>query len=470
MPKIKQAPSKRPFNKLDRYCNENISILKDLIAYDKAHVTGLAWKKSTDTRQPVGHTAGFITSEGDSVFWYANTYLSAPKLVLLLNDIFPKDQDVNTACAIRIDSKGDWNDIINLRWGTRSEALRLARDTRRLELIRSVLGNDGPDLGDRLRLNAPCPKGHLWNGHQLGLQRKQGRSWRCDECQRNRPKSQSKKERDKVRYEANIEEERRKARERMSARLQDPEYRRIHNERTKQCMARKRQTVGRVSRAGLLVPPNLMSHSLQSCDIQAFVDAGWNLSTMDPATVSESRKLWFHLKNTKPAPTVAELVEKQALDLVAAEKAEFLENGGTEEEWRKEYGRRQHHKKMATDPDYVIYMRQKSKRRKAQMRNSVAIQITGRQIRARFAQFDHRCAYCGAEGDLHIEHVVPISKGGPHSIGNIIPACKDCNFSKRDHDAETWYRSQPFFSELRWRKICRVLGWQRSSVGQLALL
>jgi 5-methylcytosine-specific restriction endonuclease McrA len=125
---------------------------------------------------------------------------------------------------------------------------------------------------------------------------------------------------------------------------------------------------------------------------------------------------------------------------------------------------------MATDPDYVAYMRQKSKRRKAQMRDSVAIQVKGREIRARFAEFNHRCAYCGADGDLHIEHVVPISKGGPHSIGNIIPACESCNYSKRDSEVESWYRSHPFFSELRWRKICRVLGWQRSSIGQLALL
>ena len=256
----------------------------------------------------------------------------------------------------------------------------------------------------------------------------------------------------------------------MAKLLKDPEYRKIANERTRQCVIRRRQTVGRVSSAGLLVPPNLMGHSLRSCDFQAFADAGWDLAAMVPETVSESRKLWLHLKNSQPAPTVADLIEKQSQKIINEEKAEFLEAGGTEEEWKKEYGRRQHHIKMATDPEYVAYMRQKSKRRKAQMRDSVAIQVKGREIRARFAEFGHRCAYCGSDGDLHIEHVVPISKGGPHSIGNIIPACKSCNFSKRDSEAEAWYRSQPFFTELRWRRICRVLGWQRSSVGQLALL
>jgi 5-methylcytosine-specific restriction endonuclease McrA len=324
-----------------------------------------------------------------------------------------------------------------------------------------------PDFDEsKHRLGRLCKRGHDWMGTGQSLRRING--GKCFECARRRELERSAYK--QKWYTHNLEDQRQKARERMAKLRQNAEYKAISNERTKQCVIRQRQAVGRVSKTGLLFPPNLLGHSLQSCDLQAFVDGGWDLLAMDPATVSDSHKLWFHLKNTAPAPTVAELVEKQSQDIAKAEKAEFLENGGTKEEWRKEYGQRQHHIKMATDPDYVAYMRQKSKRRKAQMRDSVAIQVTGRQIRARFAEFGHRCAYCGANGDLHIEHVVPISKGGPHSIGNIIPACKDCNMSKRDHEAEAWYRAQPFFSELRWRKICRVLGWQRSSVGQLAFL
>jgi 5-methylcytosine-specific restriction endonuclease McrA len=308
------------------------------------------------------------------------------------------------------------------------------------ELYEPLLGR--PDFDqDKFRLGRLCKRGHDWRG--TGKSLRYIRAKNCFQCHNELRKRQLDKNPVKI-FEL--------------------------RERNKKCNYLRRQTVGRVSSAGLLVPPNLLGHGLQSCDLQAFVDAGWDLAAMVPTTVSESRKLWLHLKNTQPAPTVAELVERQSQDIFNAEKAEFLENGGTEEEWKKEYQRRKHHIKMATDPDYVAYMRQKSKRRKAQMRDSVAIQVKGREIRARFAEFGHRCAYCGADGDLHIEHVVPISKGGPHSIGNIIPACESCNYSKRDSEVESWYRSQPFFSELRWRKICRVLGWQRSSIGQLALL
>ena len=120
--------------------------------------------------------------------------------------------------------------------------------------------------------------------------------------------------------------------------------------------------------------------------------------------------------------------------------------------------------------DMRLYNRQKSKRRKAIIRERTAHQIKPVQLRARFAQFANRCAYCEATGDLHIEHVVPIAKGGTHALGNIIPACKDCNFSKRDKEVEKWYRQQAFFTEKRWVKICAVIGWGKSSVGQLALL
>ena len=325
-----------------------------------------------------------------------------------------------------------------------------------------------PDYDEsKHRLGRLCKRGHDWMGTGQSLRRIKGSQ--CTECHKVNKSTPEAKTRMQKWREDNADDQRQKARERMAKLRQNPEYAEICRERNCKSMKKNRATNGRV-RNGLHVPPNLLGHSLRARDIQAFADAGWDVAAMAPETVSESRELWFHLKNTQPAPTVAELVEKQSQDIINEEKAEFFENGGTEEEWVKEYKRRRHHIRMETDPDYVVYMRQKSKRRKAQMRDSVAIQVKGREIRARFAEFGHHCAYCGADGDLHIEHVVPISKGGGHAIGNIIPACKDCNFSKRDSEVEAWYGSQPFFSQLRWRKICRVLGWQRSSVGQLALL
>jgi 5-methylcytosine-specific restriction endonuclease McrA len=44
--------------------------------------------------------------------------------------------------------------------------------------------------------------------------------------------------------------------------------------------------------------------------------------------------------------------------------------------------------------------------------------------------FGYRCAYCGQCGKLTMDHVTPISKGGDHTLSNVVPACSRCNSSK----------------------------------------
>lgn len=50
--------------------------------------------------------------------------------------------------------------------------------------------------------------------------------------------------------------------------------------------------------------------------------------------------------------------------------------------------------------------------------------------------FLHKCAYCGAETELSIEHAIPINreKLGEHRLGNLVPSCKSCNENKREKD------------------------------------
>ncbi|CAD7697483.1 unnamed protein product [Ostreobium quekettii] len=45
---------------------------------------------------------------------------------------------------------------------------------------------------------------------------------------------------------------------------------------------------------------------------------------------------------------------------------------------------------------------------------------------------DGRCVYCGSRSNLTIDHVVPISKGGPKAWGNVVTACMRCNNKKGD--------------------------------------
>ncbi len=44
------------------------------------------------------------------------------------------------------------------------------------------------------------------------------------------------------------------------------------------------------------------------------------------------------------------------------------------------------------------------------------------------------CHYCGLKfpaTELTMDHLVPVSRGGKSSRGNVVPACKECNNKKK---------------------------------------
>ena len=51
--------------------------------------------------------------------------------------------------------------------------------------------------------------------------------------------------------------------------------------------------------------------------------------------------------------------------------------------------------------------------------------------------YDYKCAYCGRNYE-HMDHVIPVSKGGGTTADNVVPACQFCNMSKHDRDAKVF--------------------------------
>lgn len=44
------------------------------------------------------------------------------------------------------------------------------------------------------------------------------------------------------------------------------------------------------------------------------------------------------------------------------------------------------------------------------------------------------CHYCGKKfppGELTMDHIVPVARGGRSVRGNVVPCCKDCNNKKK---------------------------------------
>jgi len=52
-----------------------------------------------------------------------------------------------------------------------------------------------------------------------------------------------------------------------------------------------------------------------------------------------------------------------------------------------------------------------------------------------------KCHYCGrtvGAGNLTMDHMVPLARGGRSTRSNLVPACKECNSSKQAKLAFEW--------------------------------
>lgn len=88
-------------------------------------------------------------------------------------------------------------------------------------------------------------------------------------------------------------------------------------------------------------------------------------------------------------------------------------------------------------------------RRRALIRSASETRIvTSRDWQRMLLAYAHCCAYCGASGEMTMDHVVPISRGGRHAIGNLVPACLSCNLTK----------NAMFLAEWKLRKRRRGVG------------
>jgi 5-methylcytosine-specific restriction endonuclease McrA len=66
--------------------------------------------------------------------------------------------------------------------------------------------------------------------------------------------------------------------------------------------------------------------------------------------------------------------------------------------------------------------------------------------RAVFARDGWVCQYCGVQAE-NVDHVIPRSRGGPHTWENVVAACRRCNSKKENRlpsEAGLVLRTKPF--------------------------
>jgi 5-methylcytosine-specific restriction endonuclease McrA len=76
------------------------------------------------------------------------------------------------------------------------------------------------------------------------------------------------------------------------------------------------------------------------------------------------------------------------------------------------------------------------KRRVQKLNNGVFI-VSAKELKKLYS---NPCAYCGAPSQ-HIDHIIPVSRGGTHSVGNLVGACAACNMSKGAKFITEWKKS-----------------------------
>lgn len=92
-------------------------------------------------------------------------------------------------------------------------------------------------------------------------------------------------------------------------------------------------------------------------------------------------------------------------------------------------------KYYATHKDEIV---EYGRRRRTRLLNAKTFVVTKKEWTRLCTRYRGCCAYCGDNTRLTVDHIIPLSRGGYHGIGNLIPACSSCNSSKNKKFIIEW--------------------------------
>ena len=127
-----------------------------------------------------------------------------------------------------------------------------------------------------------------------------------------------------------------------------------------------------------------------------------------------------------PDRTKAALQKYEQTDKAKARTAKYRKSGKAKAYkriWRKENA-----------DAFARQNRLDAARRRARRRGNGAYVISIKDLQRLMSQC---CVACGDPGQ-HVDHIIPVSRGGQHSIGNLQMLCASCNLSKHNKTMSEW--------------------------------
>ena len=147
----------------------------------------------------------------------------------------------------------------------------------------------------------------------------------------------------------------------------------------------------------------------------------------NPGLRTKWNREWRLANAEQRAIYLAEYRERNKFAIAARAKAYRLENLEQIRKRAREYQKK--------NPE--LFRRHSAKRRA--LTTQVDVRIVSQEELIKLLQ--NPCLYCGAKSE-HIDHIIPLSRGGRHSIGNLTGACASCNLSKGAKFLTEWRRDE----------------------------
>jgi 5-methylcytosine-specific restriction endonuclease McrA len=148
----------------------------------------------------------------------------------------------------------------------------------------------------------------------------------------------------------------------------------------------------------------------------------WTMQNKERASINNRR---WKMENSEQVTLYKDRWSSQNRDRVLEMKRK----------WRKENPEKQKLAVLRWEKNHPLAAAQKQHRRRSRKLSNGVFEILEKELKSLYSS---PCVVCGSCNEITADHIVPISRGGQHSIGNLQPMCKPCNSSKSDKFMVEW--------------------------------